>query len=52
MMQNTFSFVKNGCPVGAGVQCILVEVNNIHMPALDWKTDVHEMTNKGGRPAN
>ena len=52
-MQNTLPFVQNGRPVGAGVQCILVKVvNNIYMPALDWKTDVQEMTNKGGRPSN
>ena len=52
MVQNTLPFVKNGCPIGAGVQCILVKVNNINMPALDRKTDVQEMTNKGGRPSN
>ena len=52
MMQNALPFVKDGCPIGAGLQCILVKINNIDMPTLDGKTDVHEMTNKRSRPAN
>ena len=47
MMQNTFPLVKNGCPVGAGTQRILIEINDVDMSALDRKTDVHEVTNEG-----
>ena len=51
-MQDSLPLVKDGCPVGAGVQCILVKINNIYMPALDRKTDVQEMTDKRSRPTD